>query len=99
MTDLPTPPGDPGDEHLAALLRVDPLDELTRHRLVTVALRESSSTRHARLLVAAIVALATLAGGTALVIGLRGGGSSTPTAAPRAATVGPKAGSAVAPPS
>jgi hypothetical protein len=72
---------DARDERLHELLEVEPLDELTRRRLVTAALRESAPASRSRrwVAVAAIVVALVIAGGIAL-IATRGSNDNAPTA-------------------
>jgi hypothetical protein len=56
------------DERLGALLEVEPLDDLTRHRLVTSAVRGSRPPRAVRWVAAAAVALLLIAGGAVLFL-------------------------------
>ncbi|HXY93161.1 MAG TPA: hypothetical protein VEP49_11840 [Acidimicrobiia bacterium] len=73
---------DARDERLAGLLDVEPLDDLSRRRLVSNALSASAPPAHrtARLVVAAALVAAVVAGGITY-LALRGGDSSRPTAA------------------
>jgi hypothetical protein len=68
----PTPSEDGRDEQLAALLEVEPLDELTRRRLVDTATRQGARRSWVKYAVAAAVVLGLAAGGTALLLGRSG---------------------------
>ena len=86
---------DARDERLAGLLDVEPLDDLSRRRLVSNALSASAPPAHrtARLVVAAALVAAVVAGGITY-LALRGGDSSRPTAArvPRPPAAAPLTG-------
>jgi hypothetical protein len=84
------------DRRLASMLEVEPLDDVTRRRLVGTAMQSAGSgARRARLLVvAAAVVLVVVAGGS-ILIGLRGGGSDrTASRPPSTAAATPAFGSA-----
>jgi hypothetical protein len=68
----PTPEGDRRDDQVASLLAVEPLDELTRRRLVDTALRGGSRRPWARYAAAAAITLALVGGGAALLLGQSG---------------------------
>jgi hypothetical protein len=69
------------DERLAGLLEVEPLDELTRRRLVSTALRASSppARRTSRLVAAVAAATVVVAGGIGLLV-VNDDGGGVPTA-------------------
>ncbi|HEY7107030.1 MAG TPA: hypothetical protein VH986_11550 [Acidimicrobiia bacterium] len=73
---------DARDERMHELLEVEPLDELTRRRLVTTAVRASAPPARSRrwIAVAAVVAALVVAGGVTLIALGGGGDSSAPTA-------------------
>jgi len=68
----PTGDADQRDEQVASLLAVEPLDDLTRRRLVDTALRATPRRPWARYAVAAAVVLALAGGGVALLVGQSG---------------------------
>jgi hypothetical protein len=72
-TDAPSPAA--RDDVLARALAVDPLDDVTRRRLVTTAIRSTGTARRARMLVAAaaVVLVAVVSAGA--VVAIRGNGS------------------------
>src|SRR5436190_669551 len=81
--------GDARDERLAGLLDVEPLDDLTRRRLVSTALRTSApaargsgAVRSRRLVAAAAIVGLVCAAGVGYLLA-RGDGSSTTTTASR----------------
>jgi hypothetical protein len=86
MPDDETPLHEPGDaderdEHMAALLAVEPLDDVTRRRLVNTAIRSTRTARRARRLVAAAAAVVVLIVGVGVVVAVGGGNETSPTAA------------------
>jgi len=87
----PTPPRDAPDERddrLAGLLAVEPLDELSRRRLVQTALDRTASPWRRRVLVAAaVVAVLGISGGVWLVAGTGRGGPHRTVAAPTTPTL------------
>jgi hypothetical protein len=74
---------DDRDERIAALLAVEPLDDVTRRRLVSTAIRSTGSARQARRLIAAAAVVVTLVVGAGVVVAL--GGSDGNDTAPSAA--------------
>lgn len=72
---------DARDERLGRLLEVEPLDELTRRRLVTKAMRASAPPARSRLVAAAAVVAIVVAGGIGY-LALRGNDSTAPSASP-----------------
>jgi hypothetical protein len=85
MPDDETPPEAPDerDEHVAALLAVEPLDDVARRRLVSTALRSTGTARQARRLMAAAAVVVVLVAGAGVVIAVGGGGNSTSSTAAR----------------
>ena len=79
----PTGDGDHRDEQVASLLAVEPLDDLTRRRLVDIAVRATARRPWARYAVAAAVVLGLAGGGVALLVG-HSGDHQTATRAPAA---------------
>ena len=67
---------DERDERIAALLAVEPLDDITRRRLVSTATRSTGTARQARRLMAAAVVVVVLVAGAGVVVAV-GGGSDT----------------------
>lgn len=95
---------DARDERLAAWLEPEPLDDVTRRRLVSTAMRQSRDSRSARWIATAAAIVVVLVVGLALITA-RGGGdeheAATPvrtpaaaadSAAPKALAVGPEVG-------
>jgi hypothetical protein len=76
---MPDDTGAPGpaarDDALARALAVDPLDDVTRRRLVTTAIRSTSTARRARMLVAAAAVVLVAVLGAGVVVAIRGTGS------------------------
>jgi hypothetical protein len=68
----PTGDADQRDEQVASLLAVEPLDDLTRRRLVRTAVRATARRPWTRYAVAAAVALGLAGGGIALLVGQSG---------------------------
>lgn len=89
----PTPEDDRRDEQVASLLAVEPLDELTRRRLVDQALRSGSRRRWPRYAAAAAVLVVLVGGGAALLFGPSGDHqtASRPPARPPGAVLAPTA--------
>ena len=85
MPDDETPPEarDERDERVAALLAVEPLDDVARRRLVSTALRSTGTARQARRLMAAAAVVVVLVAGAGVVIAVGGGGNSTSSTAAR----------------
>jgi hypothetical protein len=83
----PLPPDDRRDEGLAALLAVEPLDQLTRRRLVTTAVRAAPARPRWRLAAAAAAVILVAAGTVVAVTGSDGPSparrADAPTVAPR----------------
>ncbi len=71
------------DERVAALLAVEPLDDVTRRRLVNTAMRTTGTARQARRLMAAAVVVVVLVAGAGVVIAVGGGGGSSSSTAAR----------------
>lgn len=94
--DTPAPEPDAPDERdarLGALLAVEPLDDITRRRLVNTAIRSTGSARQARRLVAAAAVVIVLVAGAGVVVTVRGSDSTTPTASrDKVATATPESG-------
>ena len=59
---------DERDERMAALLAVEPLDDVTRRRLVNTAIRSTGSARQARRLIAAAAVVLVLVAGAGVVV-------------------------------
>jgi hypothetical protein len=72
------------DELLARLLEVEPLDELTRRRLVSTAARSSGTAKYARRLLAAAAVVVLVVVGAGVFVALRGTGSDQSAAGRRA---------------
>jgi hypothetical protein len=97
-------PGDGRDEHVAALLEVPPLPDVTRRRLVAGALADTEQrrarTRRVLFPAAAAIVVLVLVGVGAFVLATRGGGGDngtaarTTTAAPGTQPGAPQAGEA-----
>jgi len=70
MPDDETPlhEADERDERMAALLAVEPLDDVTRRRLVNTAIRSTGSARQARRLIAAAAVVLVLVAGAGVVV-------------------------------
>jgi hypothetical protein len=83
----PLPPDDRRDEGLAALLAVEPLDQLTRRRLVTTAVRAAPARPRWRL-AAAAAAVILVAAGT--VVAVTGSDGPSPARRAGAPTVTPR---------
>ena len=83
----PDPTDDTRDERVAALLAVDPLDDLTRRRLVSTAIRSTGTARHARRLIGAAAAVVVLVVGAGVVVAVGNGDDSTTSSAARDQTV------------
>ena len=78
----PQPP-DVRDERFAALLTVEPLDDVTRRRLVSTAIRSTGTARRARRLIVAAAVVVVLVVGAGVVVAVGGGGGSTTPSAAR----------------
>jgi hypothetical protein len=72
-TALPGP--DARDDVLARALAVDPLDDVTRRRLVATAIRSTGTARRARMLVAAAAVVLVAVVGAGAFVAIRGTGS------------------------
>jgi hypothetical protein len=84
------------DERIGALLAVEPLDDVTRRRLVNTAIRSTGTARQARRLIAAAAVVVVLVAGAGVVVAVGGGGDTTsPTAARDKAEAALPAGRAV----
>ena len=79
----PDPADDARDERVAALLAVDPLDDVTRRRLVSTAIRSTGTARHARRLIGAAAAVVLLVVGAGVVVAVGNGDDSTTSSAAR----------------
>ncbi len=79
----PDPADDARDERVAALLAVDPLDDVTRRRLVSTAIRSTGTARHARRLIGAAAAVVVLVVGAGVVVAVGNGDDSTTSSAAR----------------
>jgi len=89
----PDPTDDARDERVAALLAVDPLDDITRRRLVSTAIRSTGTARHARRLIGAAAAVVVLVVGSRVVVAAGCGHDSTTSSAARDQTaLAPQAG-------
>jgi hypothetical protein len=84
---------DARDARVAALLAVDPLDDVTRRRLVSTAIRSTGTARHARRLIGAAAAVVVLIVGAGVVVAVGNGDDSTTSSAARdkAASLAPQA--------
>ena len=80
-TDGPGAAPDERDERIGALLAVEPLDDVTRRRLVNTAIRSTGTAKQARRLVAAAAVVVVLVGGAGVMVAVRGGDSTSSTAA------------------
>jgi hypothetical protein len=69
------------DERVAAVLAVEPLDELTRRRLVTTAVRSGTTARRSRALLVAAALVGLLVVGAGVVVALRNDDRTAPSAA------------------
>jgi len=89
----PDPADDARDERVASLLAVDPLDDVTRRRLVSTAIRSTGTARHARRLIGAAAAVVVLVVGAGVVVAVGNGDDSTTSSAARDQTaLAPQAG-------
>ena len=68
---------------MAALLAVEPLDDVTRRRLVNTAIRSTGTARHARRLIGAAAAVVVLVVGAGVVVAVGSGNDSTTSSAAR----------------
>jgi hypothetical protein len=73
-------PTGPTPEQVRGLLDVEPLDELTRRRLVTTAVRAAAPSRSSRWIAAAAVVVALVVGGVVALLATGGDDTSAPTA-------------------
>jgi hypothetical protein len=80
---FPDEPSDDRDERVAAFLAVEPLDDVTRRRLVNTAIRSTGTARQARRLIAAAAAVVVLVVGAGVVVAVGGGDDSTTPSAAR----------------
>jgi hypothetical protein len=71
------------DARVAALLAVEPLDDVTRRRLVSTAMRSTGSATHARRLIGAAAAVVALVVGAGVVVAVGSGSDSTTPSAAR----------------
>jgi hypothetical protein len=71
---------DERDARMAALLAVEPLDDVTRRRLVNTAIRSTGSARQARRLIAAAAVVLVLVAGAGVVVAVGGGNDASQNA-------------------
>jgi hypothetical protein len=89
MADDDTTPPEPDsadgarDERMAARLAVEPLDDVTRRRLVNTAIRSTGTARHARRLIGAAAAVVVLVVGAGVVVAVGSGDDGTTPSAAR----------------
>jgi hypothetical protein len=74
---------DERDERIAALLPVEPLDDVTRRRLVSTAMRSQGTARQARRLMAAAAVVFVLVAGAGVAIAVGGGSDTSSSTAAR----------------
>jgi hypothetical protein len=89
MPDPTATDGEPRDDRVAQLLAVEPLDEVTRRRLVTTALRRGVGHRRRNVFIAASVAAVLATGGGAWLLTRTGSGPHRVVAAPTTPGAGP----------
>jgi hypothetical protein len=96
--DPPTPEEDRRDERLASRLAVEPLDELTRRRLVDTAMRARARRPWFRYVAAAAVATCLAGGGAAALLAGTGGDHGTAARRPARVSGAPGSSSSAAQP-